>query len=89
MFYIIYLFVVYVNLGADTGDTATVTMTWGSIASAKQYNIFVQQIECSSPQRYAYLKIYNKTHLLNPLFNDLRKHVISFSRFIFNFWHIS
>lgn len=41
----------YVNLGADTGDTATVTMTWGSIASAKQYNIFVQQIECSSPQR--------------------------------------
>jgi len=41
----------YVDIGADSGDTATVTMNWGNIAAAKQYNIFVQQIECSSTQR--------------------------------------
>ena len=42
------LILVYVNVGADSTDTGTVTMTWGNIVTAKQYNIFVQQIECSS-----------------------------------------
>ena len=52
-----FILLVYVNVGAAATDTATVTMTWGNIVTAKQYNIFVQQIECSSKNKYAGFKI--------------------------------
>ena len=43
---------VYAEIGASSTDTATVTMTYGGTTS-KQFNIFVQQIECSAQWRLA------------------------------------
>jgi len=40
----------YAEIGANSGDTATVTLTYGG-TSDKKFNIFVRQIECSSPLR--------------------------------------
>jgi len=40
----------YAEIGEASGDTATVTFTWGD-TSAKQYNIFVQQIPCDAEYR--------------------------------------
>ena len=62
----------YAEIGASSSDTATVTMTYGGTTS-KQFNIFVQQIECSAEWRLAFKqqctecpKIYRKSvlHLL-------------------------
>jgi len=40
----------YTEIGANSGDTSTVTLTYGGTTS-KQFNIFVQQIECTSTSR--------------------------------------
>jgi len=40
----------YAEIGADTSDTSTVTITYGGTTST-QFNIFVQQIECTATYR--------------------------------------
>lgn len=41
----------YAEVGKASSDTGTVTITYGSTTPAKQFNIFVQQIECDNPAR--------------------------------------
>jgi len=40
----------YAEIGADSSDTSTVTITYGGTTST-QFNIFVQQIECTATYR--------------------------------------
>ena len=46
-----YSFSVYAEMGYASGDTETVTITYGATSPAKLFNIFVQQIECTNPSR--------------------------------------
>jgi len=41
----------YAEMGYASGDTETVTITYGATSPAKLFNIFVQQIECTNPSR--------------------------------------
>ena len=47
-----FFFAVYVDIGANSGDTATINFNFGTTAASRTYDIKVTQIECTNPNRW-------------------------------------